>query len=83
MKLPCDHDLRVWVDAPMYLALHHLAADDDRSLSEYCRHVFSQHLKQVSAHVAHLHSGELGSERAVRGRPANDPPRRFHPLSGR
>lgn len=63
MKTPCDHDLRIWVDAPTYLALHHLAVDDDRSLSEYCRHVLVNHLKQVSTHVAYLNSGELGSVR--------------------
>lgn len=63
MRVPYDHDLRVWVDAQTYLALHHLAADDDRSLSEYCRHVLIQHLKQVSAHVAFLNSGELGPGR--------------------
>lgn len=68
MKLPCDHDLRIWVDAPTYLALHHLAADDDRSLSEYCRHVLAQHLKQVSAHVSRLHSGEVGAGRDGEGR---------------
>lgn len=62
MKLPCDHDLRIWVDASTYLALHHLAADDDRSLSEYCRHVLSRHLKQVSTHVAALNSGKLGAQ---------------------
>ena len=51
------------MDASTYLALHHLAADDDRSLSEYCRHVLVSHLKQVSAHVARVHSGELGAVR--------------------
>lgn len=63
MHAPCDHDLRIWVDAQTYLALHHLAADDDRSLSEYCRHVLVQHLRQVSQHVAALNSGELGADR--------------------
>ena len=63
MRAPCDHDLRIWVDAQTYLALHHLAADDDRSLSEYCRHVLVQHLRQVSQHVAALNSGELGADR--------------------
>lgn len=63
MRAPCDHDLRIWVDAQTYLALHHLATDDDRSLSEYCRHVLINHLRQVSAHVAALHSGALGAGR--------------------
>ncbi len=63
MKIPCDHDLRIWVDAQTYLALHHLAADDDRSLSEYVRHVLVNHLRQVSAHVQHLNSGALGTAR--------------------
>ena len=48
MKLPLDHDLRIWVDAPTYVALHHLAREDDRALSEYVRHLIAVHLKQVS-----------------------------------
>ena len=63
MRAPCDHDLRIWVDAQTYLALHHLAAADDRSLSEYCRHVLVQHLRQVSAHIAALNSGALDAGR--------------------
>jgi hypothetical protein len=68
MKAPCDHDLRIWVDAPTYLALHHLAVDDDRALSEYCRHVLISHLKQVSARVAHLNSGAPAALRDGEGR---------------
>ena len=63
MHAPCDHDLRIWVDAQTYLALHHLAADDDRSLSEYCRHVLINHLRQVCVHVEALTSGALGTDR--------------------
>lgn len=48
MKLPFDHDLRIWIDAPTYVALHHLAREDDRSLSEYVRHLLNLHIKQVS-----------------------------------
>ena len=63
MKSPCDHDLRIWVDAQTYLALHHQAEQDDRSLSEYCRHVLVQHLRQVSAQVAYLASVKSGANR--------------------
>ena len=63
MKSPCDHDLRIWVDASTYLALHHQAEQDDRSLSEYCRHVLVQHLRQVSAQVAYLASVKSGANR--------------------
>lgn len=68
MKAPLDHDLRTWVDAQTYLALHHLAADDDRSLSEYVRHVLIQHLRQVSAQVAYQHSGVASATRDGAGR---------------
>lgn len=68
MKAPCDHDLRIWVDAQTYLALHHLAIDDDRSLSEYCRHVLNQHLRQVSAQVAYQASGGVSAARDGAGR---------------
>ena len=63
MKSPCDHDLRIWVDAQTYLALHHQAEQDDRSLSEYVRHLIVQHLRQVSARVAHENSVKLGAVR--------------------
>lgn len=68
MKAPCDHDLRIWVDAQTFLALHHLAADDDRSLSEYCRHVLIKHLRQVSQNVQFLTSGETAAVRDDAGR---------------
>lgn len=51
MKLPLDHDLRILVDAPTYVALHHLAREDDRAISEYVRHLIVIHIKQVS-HMA-------------------------------
>jgi len=63
MKTPLDHDLRVWVDASTYVALHHLAVADDRSLSEYVRHLLTMHLRQVSVSVRAEASGELGTER--------------------
>lgn len=63
MKSPLDHDLRIWVDATTYVALHHLAADDDRSLSEYIRHVLNMHLKQVSFQARYDARPEAGSTR--------------------
>lgn len=63
MKLPLDHDLRIWVDAPTYVALHHLARDDDRALSEYVRHLIAVHLKQVSHLARYDASPESGPPR--------------------
>lgn len=68
MKQPFDHDLRVWVDAQTYVALHHLATGDDRSLSEYIRHVLVNHLRQVSVSVRSLHRDELCPVRDGEGR---------------
>lgn len=62
-KAPCDHDLRIWVDATTYLALHHLAELDDHSLSEYVRHVLLKHLRQESQHIRALASGEQRTNR--------------------
>lgn len=67
-RQPCDHDLRVWVDAQTYVALHHLAAMDDRSLSEYVRHLLVNHLRQVSVSVRYLHRDEPGPARDGEGR---------------
>ena len=67
MKTPLDHDLRIWVDAATFLALHKLAEEDDRSLSEYCRHVLVMHLRRVSAQIHFLNSGPVGPVRDVAG----------------
>jgi len=68
MKLPLDHDLRIWVDAPTYVALHHLAREDDRALSEYVRHLIAVHLKQVSHMARYDASSEPGPARDGAGR---------------
>jgi hypothetical protein len=68
MKLPIDHDLRIWVDAPTYVALHHLAAADDRALSEYIRHLIAVHLKQVSYQSIYDASPAQGLGRDEAGR---------------
>jgi hypothetical protein len=68
MKLPLDHDLRIWGDAPTYVALHPLAADDDRAVSEYVRHLINVHLKQVSLQARYVASPALGAERDGEGR---------------
>lgn len=68
MKLPLDHDLRIWVDATTFVALHHLAAADDRSLSEYLRHLINTHLKQVSFQARYDSSPEPGTLRDEEGR---------------
>lgn len=68
MKAPCDHDIRVWVDATTYLALHHLAELDDRALSEYVRHLILAHLRRESQHIRALARGEAGAERDGDGR---------------
>lgn len=68
MKPPLDHDLRIWVDAPTYLALHHLAEADDRALSEYVRHLIRQHLRQVSALERYAASPDPGLDRDGAGR---------------
>jgi hypothetical protein len=43
-----DHDIKVWVDGPTYLALKALAHADHRGLSDYIRHVLLVHLEHVS-----------------------------------
>lgn len=63
MKLPLDHDVRVWMDSNMYVALHHLARDDDRAMSEYIRHVLALHIKQVSFHDRYDASPKSGPAR--------------------
>ncbi len=68
MKQPFDHDLRGWVDAQTYIALPHLASGDDRSLSEYIRHILVNHLRQVSVTVRSLHRDGQGTGRDGEGR---------------
>jgi hypothetical protein len=47
--MPADHDIKVWVDGPTYLALRALAAADHRGLSDYIRHLILLHLQEESA----------------------------------
>jgi hypothetical protein len=63
MKLPLDHDVRIWLDAPSYVAINHLARDEDRALSEYIRHLIHVHLKQVSHMACYDASPEPGPVR--------------------
>jgi len=59
----CLARIQLWLPETTYQDALAEAADDDRSLSEYCRHVLTQHLRQVCAHVEALTSGDLGTER--------------------
>jgi hypothetical protein len=61
--MPYDHDIRIWVDAAMYTALHHMAREDDRALSEYIRRVLREHIRQVSAQLKDAASPAAGLER--------------------
>lgn len=42
-----DHEIKFWGDAELYLALKKLADDDDRSFSDYLRHVLRCHVRQI------------------------------------
>lgn len=68
MKLPLDHDVRIWLDAPTFVALHHLAREDDRAMSEYVRHLITVHLKQVSHLARYDSSPDAGPVRDGEGR---------------
>lgn len=46
---PSDHDLRIYVDGDLYLALSRLADEDDRALSNYCKQVLRAHVDEVLA----------------------------------
>lgn len=66
--MPCDHDLRVWVDGPTYLALKHLAHQDHRGISDYVRHVLLLHLQEVSYRELDIARGAPGQARDAQGR---------------
>ncbi len=42
-----DHEIKFMGDAELYLALKGLADEDDRSFSDYLRHVLKCHVRQV------------------------------------
>jgi hypothetical protein len=42
-----DHEIKFMGDAELYLALKSLADDDDRSFSDYLRHVLKEHVRAV------------------------------------
>jgi hypothetical protein len=69
--MPADHDIKVWVDGPTYLALKALAHADHRGLSDYIRHVLLLHLEQVSVAEARADRSAEGPVRVdPGGRPA-------------
>jgi len=41
-----DHEIKFLADAELYLALKHLAEADDRSLSDYLRHLARCHVRE-------------------------------------
>jgi len=41
-----DHEIKFLADAELYLALKHLAEADDRSLSDYLRHMARCHVRE-------------------------------------
>lgn len=68
MKLPLDHDVRVWLDASTWLAIKHEADLDDRSMSEWIRHCCIMRLRQLSLSAQAEARGELGAKQDSKGR---------------
>ncbi len=44
-----DHEVKFLADAELYVALKHLAEADDRSLSDYLRHLARVHVRQQAS----------------------------------
>ena len=42
----CDHEIKFLADAELYLSLKHLAEIDDRTLSDYLRHMARCHVRE-------------------------------------
>lgn len=68
MKLPLDHDVRVWLDASTWLAIKHESDLDDRSMSEWIRHVCIMRLRQLSLSAQAEARGEAGTKWDSQGR---------------
>lgn len=68
MRARNDHEIKFMGDAPLYLALKSLADEDDRSLSDYLRHVLKRHVRDaVSTHVHRQSSPNFGLSTANSG----------------
>ena len=57
--------VKVWMSEPLKVALMHLAADEDRALSEYIVHVLTLH---VYGHARPRGQEMRGAERGDQGR---------------
>lgn len=63
-----DHEIKFMGDAALYLALKGLAENDDRSFSDYLRHVLKCHVRDVvSAQEHHQSTPNLGPTMADLG----------------
>ncbi len=49
MREPVDHEVKIRLKASQYLALRHLAAEEERPLSSLIRKVLSDYITQVCA----------------------------------
>jgi hypothetical protein len=46
---PVDHEVKIRLKASQYLALRHLAAEEERSLSSLIRKILSDHISAACA----------------------------------
>ncbi len=53
-----DHEVKFLCDAELYLAFKHLAEADDRSLSDYLRHLARCHVRQQASSFARRSSSD-------------------------
>ena len=68
MRSKNDHEIKFTGDAELYLALKVLADEDDRSLSDYLRHVLRRHVRDAVLAMSYAKSSpNLGRVMAETG----------------
>lgn len=63
-----DHELRVLVDAAMFLATKHAANRQHRGISNFVRHLISEHLASIVDEEAERDTRESSLIRGVLGK---------------
>lgn len=68
MKELADHELKVWLKSSQYIAIKHLAEQDDRGMSQFVRRIIEQYLERVSDEIASNERRDEGANRGATGR---------------